>query len=564
MPIREQEGSLPAAPALMTLDKAADFFGPLLKDTSVATLRRRLVINDPVIQTWVLSELIVKHGVELSGAEYEIAVGLAPRSAYVRRLLYPIFLNNMRFDVLDALKRFEQANQGSAPLTVQLYGAVERNDHAAQLSLLTALYLETGDPKLVADAYSLALSELDIQEAWRWALRRVFTYEGNVENVFFALLAKIAREDRRSEYEFVVAKLQAFGKAEFSLLTSRAQQLLWAGQYRACVDLLEAKGLLNAFKDEMSFFSNMAATCYEKMRDYRKAAEWYQVQNNFHGRGQFDPRQFITSNQVRGALQIGELPSDERRNHFIMTGFPRSGTTLLENALSSHPGIVTCEETSSLSKTFIAAYLTDKPQTLAPSSLQEAALRHRALYYKNLDRYVTRAEPSVVIDKTPILSASIAYLEKIFPGKKYIFSIRHPYDVIISNFKQNFHQNPAMAAFNDMHHACALYDFVMSSWFTVFPGETERVCYVRYENLVENFDQEVTKAISFLGLEWTDDVKNFAENAKARRVKTPSYAKVRQGLGIGIQSSWRNYDWLFDDECRALLEPWRERFGYSN
>ena len=46
-------------------------------------------------------------------------------------------------------------------------------------------------------------------------------------------------------------------------------------------------------------------------------------------------------------------------------------------------------------------------------------------------------------------------------------------------------------------------------------------------------------------------------------MRTPSYTKVRQGLGIGVQSTRKNYDFLFDDKCRALLDPWVDRHGYD-
>ena len=166
--------------------------------------------------------------------------------------------------------------------------------------------------------------------------------------------------------------------------------------------------------------------------------------------------------------------------------------------------------------------------------------------------------------KTPIISANIKYMEKIFPNKRYIFSIRHPYDVVLSNYKQVYSQNAAMAAFNDMHHACVLYSKVMSDWFEVFPGETERVCYIKYDDLVNDFKNQMQCALNFLGVGWTDEVMNFVEHAQKRAVRTPSYANVRKGLTIGVQTSWQKFDFLFDAKCQALLDPWVKRFGYSD
>jgi hypothetical protein len=71
------------------------------------------------------------------------------------------------------------------------------------------------------------------------------------------------------------------------------------------------------------------------------------------------------------------------------------------------------------------------------------------------------------------------------------------------------------------------------------------------------------KVLSFLGVAWDDAVRDFAELADKRRVKTPSYAKVRQGLALGVQSTWRNFDFLFTSREAEPLRKWVKRFGYE-
>ncbi|AGY92610.1 hypothetical protein SPICUR_08410 [Spiribacter curvatus] len=168
------------------------------------------------------------------------------------------------------------------------------------------------------------------------------------------------------------------------------------------------------------------------------------------------------------------------------------------------------------------------------------------MYYDALEQRRQKSS-TILIDKTPILSADIHYMEKLFPAKRYIFSVRHPYDVVLSNFKQRYHQNAAMAAFNEFWSSCDFYDYVMKNWFEVFPGETDRVCYVYYDELVTNFEPTIRRVIDFLGVEWDDAVLDFAEHSKKRAVRTPSYANVRKGLSLGVQSSYQNYLFLFDD-----------------
>ena len=58
-------------------------------------------------------------------------------------------------------------------------------------------------------------------------------------------------------------------------------------------------------------------------------------------------------------------------------------------------------------------------------------------------------------------------------------------------------------------------------------------------------------------------MRRFSEVSEGRRVGTPSYGKVRSGLGIGVQSSWRNYRFAFDTPHGAKLHKWVDRFGYE-
>ena len=92
-----------------------------------------------------------------------------------------------------------------------------------------------------------------------------------------------------------------------------------------------------------------------------------------------------------------------------------------------------------------------------------------------------------------------------------------------------------MEHFRTFETAVKLYDFTMSQWFSVFGFDDPRVHYVRYDTLVTEFEPTVRAALDFLGAGWDDAVLGFATAAESRPTRTPSYHKVRQGLGIGVQ-----------------------------
>ena len=89
-----------------------------------------------------------------------------------------------------------------------------------------------------------------------------------------------------------------------------------------------------------------------------------------------------------------------------------------------------------------------------------------------------------------------------------------------------------------------------------------RVCYVRYEDLATKFELTMTRVFSFLSLEWSEEVREFARKAEERRGRTPSYRKVRQGL-IGVQSSYCNYSFLFAGQDASPLQKSVDWFGYD-
>lgn len=323
------------------------------------------------------------------------------------------------------------------------------------------------------------------------------------------------------------------------------------------LDKMDTKSMPRGVEME---FARIRAVLLERSGRFEDANKWYEKQNILYRTDAFDRDLFIKRAQAKAALVVPELPRDDHDNYFNMLGFPRSGTTLLENVLASHPAIETFEEIPSwASLQQVVRLFADQGRPLP----YEAALKARQRYYHAIDHRKKKATAAIYIDKLPILSADAVLLEKMLPRKKYIFSIRHPYDVVLSCFRQAFAPNAAMDNFTTMEDACRLYDFTMGQWFKTHSLESERVCYVRYDRLVEDLQQEITRTLRFVGAEWDQSVLQFAKRADERRNRTPSYQKVRQGVSIGVQTSWRNYEFLFRKPYARQLDRWVKHFGYE-
>lgn len=553
----------PEAPEEITIYQAIGLLHNLERPKSQKALMAHYLIHDPVVRTWVLASLMHKAN-RLDGNLLQAVMHVARRSAFLRRLAVPLLLKAFRFDLVAKIEEMETAvGSDIGKVNAELLKAVRLNDYKAQVALHEKLYLYTGNLRHITEARDIARLRLNWKDALKPMLRVIFTHLEPLQGSIISLLRMLEREDAREEFKSVARSIHGNNDIKLAIVYAAAQLHYWEKNYERTIKIFEESGVLDATKDRLSLINNLVASSYEKLGDYEKAGQWYKQQNDALKKADLKAERFMSELDRRAGWNIPKLPPAERDNYFIMTGFPRSGTTLLENALASHPDIATCEETSSLIGSIHTAYTSKLAQDPDNNKIGLRALLHRNLYFQNLTRYVDKPDPKVIIDKTPIIGANIKYLEKIVPEMRYIFSIRHPYDVVLSNYKQDYAQNIAMAAFNDIFEACVQYDYVMRNWFEVFPGETDRVYYIKYDELVNDFDRVIGGALDHLGVDWTDEVRNFAENSSNRAVRTPSYANVRKGLTIGVQTSWQKFEFLFDDKCRELLDPWVERHGYA-
>ena len=128
---------------------------------------------------------------------------------------------------------------------------------------------------------------------------------------------------------------------------------------------------------------------------------------------------------------------------------------------------------------------------------------------------------------------------------------------------QNFKINDAMANFLNLEDAALLYDKVMTLWQQYQAGLPLEVHTVRYESLVETFEETLSPLLDFLSVGWDDGVRNYAETAYRRgKISTPSYNQVTQPLYTRARGRWERYREPMQSVLPALL-PWARRFGYG-
>lgn len=255
-----------------------------------------------------------------------------------------------------------------------------------------------------------------------------------------------------------------------------------------------------------------------------------------------------------------EAPPLTRRAPAFMVGFPRSGTTLTEQILASHPQLCTLDEKPTIDS--VLAHVPGYPDSLrglAPEQIQ----RLRQIYFNTAETFVDAGEDTLLVDKMPLNIAHIPLIWRIFPGARFILVMRHPYDACLSCFMQDFVINSAMASFHTLPDAATLYAKIMRLWQTstrVLPLEYH---VVRYEELVSDFEPQVRALLEFLGVGWDPAVHAYAEHARGRgRIRSPSYYQVTEPIYQRARDRWRCYAREFEP-LESILQPFVEEFGYE-
>lgn len=255
---------------------------------------------------------------------------------------------------------------------------------------------------------------------------------------------------------------------------------------------------------------------------------------------------------------------DHKSVPVFLIGFPRSGTTLLDQVLDAHPDVQVIEEKPMIKK--IKDILHDRPEGFSGALAQmDAALRDelRACYWAGLRAEGFDPASKLVIDKLPLNIIHAPLIIRIFPEAKLILALRHSLDSVLSCFMQNFAVNASMANFFTIEDAAYLYHRVMTLWEIFEKGFSPRVHRVRYENVITDLASEAGPALDFLGLPWNDSVLDPSGHAKRRgTIRTPSYAQVTRPLYTASMDRWRHYE-QFLEPVAPLLEPHMRYFGYT-
>lgn len=273
----------------------------------------------------------------------------------------------------------------------------------------------------------------------------------------------------------------------------------------------------------------------------------------------------ITAQAERAPLvsRPAPLPPVEgaAETHVFLLGYPRSGTTLVENILASAPGVVALEEHETLGDTDEVLVANDGTMPDLDAIDPQLIAELRAKYWQRVRRWGGDVSGRIFVDMNPFNGIKLPVIARLFPDARILIMRRDPRDVVLSCFRINFTPSPATYAFSDLEETALHYDALMRLIELCRARLPLAFHEVRYDRLVADFEATVRALADFVGLPWTEEFRAFDKTARKRGVRTASATQVRRGLYDG-GGRWRRYS----DQLRPVLPvlaPWVERFGFE-
>jgi len=239
----------------------------------------------------------------------------------------------------------------------------------------------------------------------------------------------------------------------------------------------------------------------------------------------------------------------------FVVGLPRSGSTLVEQILASHPAVEGTMELPDLLG--LVRELSGRTRRSEPSKYPDAlaelgpeALRALGERYLAQTRIQRKTDKAFFIDKMPNNWAHVGLIQLILPNARIVDTRRHPLSCCFSAFKQHFARGQGFTySLEDVGRYYRDYAALMTHFDSVLPGRVHRVI---YERMVEDTEAEIRRLLAHCGLEYDERCLHFYENDRA--VRTASSEQVRSPIFRDAVDHWRHYEpWL--GPLRQALGP---------
>ena len=282
---------------------------------------------------------------------------------------------------------------------------------------------------------------------------------------------------------------------------------------------------------------------YEDLKEYKKSFKYLKIGNKSQKQN--------TNYNINSDLKIFDILKNTFQNYtfdtiqnyiskkkiIFIVGLPRSGTSLVEQIISSHTDVYGGGELKFLEELILKNFYKDNSFGELTMDLKNDSLitNTREEYLKKLDNFKTNKK--IFTDKAPLNFRWIGFIKILFPNAKVIHCKRNPKDNALSLYKNIFDEKLNWTySQSDIFKFYSEYIDLMDLW----NRKIESFIYnVQYENLISSPNKEIKNLINFCQLDWQESCIEFYKNK--RPIKTVSIVQARNPLFKSSISSFENY-----------------------
>lgn len=355
----------------------------------------------------------------------------------------------------------------------------------------------------------------------------------------------------KKDYEKAYSVVKNFIDANHNLPLMPGLSIAYANACRLNKNYEESINSLNKTIETPGVFDDIRSTAlfsladtYDKIKKYDSAFDTYNKANKVFSRKSDIDYYRQTLTEIKNTINrdflddIAHSDIKSAKPVFIV-GMPRSGTSLVEQIISSHSDSYGAGEITELwsigndiSGSMNLLNYTKGMSSLDKNRVNEYANRYLA-YIENLGPDAAR-----ITDKLPHNFMHIGLIEMLFPNASIIHCQRHPFDTCLSIYFKKFNDNHVYARnLSELAQFYIEYTALMNHW-----QETSNINIfnLKYEDLVLNQEKLTREIIDHIGLDWDDECLRYYESKRA--VMTPSYAQANRPIYTDSLNRWKNYE----------------------
>jgi len=411
--------------------------------------------------------------------------------------------------------------------------------------LLASVYAGFGDHGRALPLYQDLLRDTPDDPELHLAIANALKTLGRTEEAIAAYRRTAAARPRHGEAYWSLANLKTYRFSEADIQHMRAVEALpglaTEDRYHFCF------ALGKAYEDAGNYSESLAY--YERGTALKKTEIGYRpepLERNARLQAEICTAEFFAARKGVGCESAAPI---------FIVGLPRSGSTLLEQILASHPEVDATMELADIPRLVqdLEARAIREGSTPYPGVLAEldpAVFKRFGEEYLALTRLQRGGKP-YFIDKMPNNFRHIGLIHLMLPNAKIIDARRETMACAFGNFKQLFASGQQFTySLEDIARYYRMYEDLMLHWNRVLPG---KILLVRHEDVVLDLEGSVRRLLSFCGLDF--DPACVAFHRTQRPIHSASSEQVRQPINREGLDHWRHYEPWLEPLQRALLAP---------